>query len=140
MSLKNAGAILWVLVLLVVGVWIFTNIQRSADPGPAAEMRPDHDGRAFVDIAWKRLPHIPPFELTEKSGEVFDSRSLAGKPYVLSFFFTNCPTICRDLNRQIARLGLESTGESDGSAVCCAAHVAANPIVTTVIIVRFRDA
>ncbi|MGI9517136.1 MAG: SCO family protein [Pirellulaceae bacterium] len=103
-SIRKLGIGLWILVLIVGAIWVFSNMQRPDPSAPAAETIPGHDGRAFVDIAWKRLPSIPPFELTEKSGETFDSRSLAGKPYVLSFFFTDCPTICQDLNRQIARL------------------------------------
>ncbi len=103
-SIRKMGFALWAAVLIVGAIWVFNNAGRGGGQQPAAQTLPGHDGRAFADIAWKRLPHIPPFELTEKSGETFDSRSLAGKPYVLSFFFTNCPTICRDLNRQIARL------------------------------------
>lgn len=35
-----------------------------------------------------------PFVLTAHTGEVFDSRRLAGKPYALFFGFTHCPEIC----------------------------------------------
>ena len=37
---------------------------------------------------------IPVFELTAASGEPFKSTTLAGEPYVASFFFTSCGTIC----------------------------------------------
>ena len=37
---------------------------------------------------------IPVFELTAASGEPFASSALIGEPYVASFFFTSCGTIC----------------------------------------------
>ena len=37
---------------------------------------------------------IPPFTLTAPSGETFTSDALVGQPYVASFFFTSCGTIC----------------------------------------------
>ena len=37
---------------------------------------------------------IPIFELTAASGEPFKSDALVGQPYVASFFFTSCATIC----------------------------------------------
>ena len=109
MNIKKIGIVLWIGVLVYGSFYIYQRLNlkpvvRLDDSGMAAILDPDHDGRVFVDVPWKRLPQIEPFELTERSGEDFDSRSLAGKPYVLSFFFTNCPTICRDLNRQIGVL------------------------------------
>lgn len=108
MSLKRIGAVLWILVLAYGGYYVYQHVNSSIDDKPAAEIASrdgtPFDGRIIEDISWKRLTHVTPFVLTERSGQEFDSRSLAGKPYVLSFFFTTCPTICRDLNRQVGRL------------------------------------
>ena len=104
MTIKKIGVVLWVLVLIYGCYFIYQRLNQPAvSPGEetAAVLPPDFDGRVLMDTPWKRLPHVKPFVLTERSGEEFDSRSLAGKPYVLSFFFTTCPTICPDLNRQI---------------------------------------
>ena len=35
-----------------------------------------------------------PFQLTDQQGRKFDSRSLAGTPYVMFFGFTHCPDVC----------------------------------------------
>jgi protein SCO1/2 len=35
-----------------------------------------------------------PFRLTSASGEVVDSETLKGKPYVIFFGFTHCPEVC----------------------------------------------
>jgi len=111
MTIKRIGAVLWILVLIYGGYRIFGHLNRPqvvGDP-PAAEIAGKDgaafDGRVFAeDFPWKRLPQIDPFELTERSGQPFDSRSLAGKPYVVSFFFSRCPAVCRNLNQHIGRL------------------------------------
>ena len=46
-----------------------------------------------IEIGWD----IPPFELVDQAGQPFGSGDLAGRPYVINFFFTNCPTICPPL-------------------------------------------
>jgi cytochrome oxidase Cu insertion factor (SCO1/SenC/PrrC family) len=101
------------LVLIAGTLWVYIRtrpapaivpIEAASGAGQAG------DGREFVDIPWKRLPQMLRFRLTERSGEMFDSATMAGKPYVISFFFANCPTICRELNRQIQRLNHEFSG------------------------------
>lgn len=37
---------------------------------------------------------IPVFELTAAGGKAFHSKELVGEPYIASFFFTSCHTIC----------------------------------------------
>lgn len=41
------------------------------------------------------------FELTERSGETVTSQQLLGQPYVATFFFTTCPSICVRQNDQM---------------------------------------
>lgn len=57
-----------------------------------------------IEVPWKHLPHVSRFQLTDQTGQKFDSADHAGRPMVVSFFFTSCPTICRDLNETIAGL------------------------------------
>jgi len=63
---------------------------------------------APIEVGWQ----IPRFELTDHTGGSLGSTDLAGAPYVINFFFTNCPTICPTLMRSAGRLqeGLESAG------------------------------
>lgn len=44
------------------------------------------------------------FELTERSGKLVSSESLKGQPYVLSFFFSTCPTICKRQNEKVSQI------------------------------------
>ncbi len=53
-----------------------------------------------IEVGWD----IPAFELTDQTGTSFGSADLAGAPYVINFFFTNCPTICPVLMRSAGKL------------------------------------
>ncbi|MGB7328481.1 MAG: SCO family protein, partial [Rubripirellula sp.] len=50
------------------------------------------------------LPHVDQFVFTDQTGAEFDSVQLHGQPYVVSFFFASCPSFCRDLNNELARV------------------------------------
>lgn len=51
------------------------------------------------------------FELTERSGRLVNSESLKGQPYVLSFFFSTCPTICKRQNEKVSQLQKQFKGQ-----------------------------
>jgi protein SCO1 len=51
------------------------------------------------------------FELTERSGKLINSESLKGQPYVLSFFFSTCPTICKRQNEKVSQLQKRFKGQ-----------------------------
>lgn len=50
------------------------------------------------------LGDVTPFTLTEASGRAFGTADLAGRPYVVSFFFTSCTTVCPKLMDAAATL------------------------------------
>lgn len=58
--------------------------------------------------ATKRDPKVEglmqEFTLTERSGKEVSSESLLGRPYIVSFFFTRCPSICMQQNRKLEEL------------------------------------
>lgn len=47
------------------------------------------------------LGEVGAWELVAADGTPFGSGDLAGKPYVASFFFTTCPTVCTPMMRSI---------------------------------------
>lgn len=51
------------------------------------------------------------FELTERSGETVRSEQLLGQPYVVSFFFSTCPSICIQQNQKLQELQKEFEDE-----------------------------
>jgi protein SCO1 len=61
---------------------------------------------AGSDKAW-----LEQFELTERSGATVTSAELKGQPYVVSFFFSTCPTICTRQNEKVALLQQKFKGQ-----------------------------
>ncbi len=47
---------------------------------------------------------LPEFTLTDSAGQTFSSRQMRGKPWVISFFFSSCGSVCVNLNNTIADL------------------------------------
>jgi len=47
----------------------------------------------------------------ERSGELVSSEDLLGSPYVVSFFFSTCPSICIQQNQKIKELQEEFDGQ-----------------------------
>ena len=97
-----------VALILIVGVSLGMTIRafRPANgPGPDDVVYTNEDplleGDDFSGIE-NPEPAKPPegeawlsrFELTERSGETIRSEDLVGEPYIVSFFFSTCPSIC----------------------------------------------
>ena len=54
---------------------------------------------------------IPPFTLTDRAGQSFDSASLKGKIWVSDFFFASCPGACPMVSAKMSALHQEFAGE-----------------------------
>jgi len=51
------------------------------------------------------------FTLTERSGDTVSSDDLKGQPYVVSFFYSTCPSICVQQNQKVQQLQQEFEGD-----------------------------
>jgi protein SCO1 len=78
-----------------------------SDDGPSIE----DDPTAFAEIENPDPSHPPEdeewlsrFELIERNGELVKSEQLLGQPYVVSFFFSTCPSICVQQNQKLKEL------------------------------------
>ena len=106
---KAVALILWILVA-VIGTTVYFYSQSAKDSGSAVITEGDgaglqvENGKAYMDVKWEHLQDVPRFQMTNQLGNTFDSANVAGRPMVVSFFFATCPTICRDLNKQISEL------------------------------------
>ena len=105
---KIVPLVLWLLVLACGGVVIYlANVGSDGEMvflDASGQPASSQTGIAFSDVKWEYLQNIPPFQFTNQDNENFDSANVNGRPMVVSFFFATCPTICRDLNRQIQTL------------------------------------
>ncbi|HEX7290581.1 MAG TPA: SCO family protein [Conexibacter sp.] len=54
----------------------------------------------------------PPIRLDDARGGAFDTRTLAGRPYLVTFLYANCPDVCpligAQLRETLARLGADA--------------------------------
>lgn len=85
---------------------VFTNddvVSGEIDPASIENPTPTHPPE---DEEW-----LSRFELTERSGQVVKSEELLGQPYVVSFFYTTCPSICVQQNQKLKELQDEFEGE-----------------------------
>jgi protein SCO1/2 len=47
---------------------------------------------------------IPEFQFTDQDNNMFTNKNVEGKIYVADFFFTTCPTICKDMSGHLVEL------------------------------------
>jgi protein SCO1/2 len=86
---------------------VFTNDGASNSSVPDVEAIENPDpSRPPEDEEW-----LSRFELIERSGKVVKSEDLLGQPYVVSFFFSTCPSICIQQNQKLKELQDQFQGE-----------------------------
>lgn len=61
----------------------------------------DEDGKPVEKTIYH---HIPEFQFTDQNNKSFTHKNVEGKIYVADFFFTTCPTICKDMSGHLVEL------------------------------------
>ena len=84
---------------------VFTNDVSPEEIDPGAIENPD-PVKPPVDEEW-----LSRFELIERSGKTVKSEDLLGNPYLVSFFFSTCPSICVQQNQRLKELQDEFEGQ-----------------------------
>jgi cytochrome oxidase Cu insertion factor (SCO1/SenC/PrrC family) len=98
--MKSAALALWVAILATAAVgyggwWAYQRFAVDPLRFPNGATRSAKPAAEF--LAGKR----PQFSLTDQSGETFHTKSLDGKVWVVTFFFTSCPGPCLRQNRAL---------------------------------------
>ncbi len=76
--------------------------EAAAPPAPGA--LPYYADASFAPH-WAPVAHrVAPFRLTTQTGGVIADSTLAGRPYVASFIYTQCAAVCPILVRQLSRV------------------------------------
>lgn len=78
----------------------------EGDPAALSEIENPDPSHPPDDEEW-----LSRFELTERNGELVKSEQLLGQPYVVSFFFSTCPSICVQQNQKLKELQDAFEGE-----------------------------
>lgn len=95
------------LALVVLGAAFLLSVCCLAGCGsprrlPTSAQRPSDEPEPVPGLLEEPGEQARPFVLTDQTGEAFDSRSLAGKVWVGSVFFANCPGPCFRENQALA--------------------------------------
>jgi protein SCO1/2 len=64
-------------------------------------LRNQSEGKLF------EVMEVPGFEFTDQNENQISDEDMLGKVYVVEFFFTNCPTICPVMNRNLKEVEKE---------------------------------
>jgi protein SCO1 len=64
----------------------------------------------------------PRFRLRDARGGYVDTRALRGRPYIVTFLYTNCPDVCPIIGQEL-RVALEQLGRNAGSVAAVAVSV-----------------
>ena len=98
----NKALLFWLALLLLFGgafaAWYGLN-RLSPGPTPSGQQ----PAPAVVDYG----PPLEHFQLTQSTGQPFDSRRLDGQVWIGSFFYASCPSICRQQNLRNKELAME---------------------------------
>lgn len=94
---------LWLIVFITFGVLAYVRYNQLY-PTQTATDEADPPGRFLTNTPWSHFQDVPPFQMKNQLGQDFDSRTLAGKPFLVNFFFASCPVICRQMNSAVGKI------------------------------------
>jgi len=114
-SILFAGALLILLLLLIMAFAAYKQKLRKAMDSDTAgvagrAMVESEDGKRMITTDGAEPVRVieqgwlSDFELTSSRKEKVSSASLIGKPYVVSFFFSTCPSVCVKQNEKTKQL------------------------------------
>jgi cytochrome oxidase Cu insertion factor (SCO1/SenC/PrrC family) len=108
--MKSAALVLWIGILATTaagygGWWAYRHMASDTMQFPDGAAGSSADATLKSPRAGQLLAgHKPHFTLTERSEKNFDTKSLEGKVWVVTFFFTSCPGPCLQQNRALAEV------------------------------------
>jgi protein SCO1 len=104
--LKNKSYIGISFVILLFGIYAVPKIvSRIQNKDVVKGDRLDNvSNHGTSDGKLAKLNHAPNFELTNQDNRKISNANYKGKVYVLEFFFSSCPTICPQMNRNMREI------------------------------------
>jgi len=91
----------WLLILLLVSFSACSMDDDNMGEGGSS-------GAVILD---QETQPAPEFTAIDQEGTTFSSQKLKGTPWIASFFFTSCETVCPALNLVVSGLGKEFEGK-----------------------------
>jgi cytochrome oxidase Cu insertion factor (SCO1/SenC/PrrC family) len=104
--LNRPGVLGTLIILTAFVVLMAVTIVRYWDRGggnSGPETHPNGSTKRF-EVPWSQLPDLQSFELVERAGEPVSEAQMEGRVSLVSFFFSRCPSICKQQNETLQRL------------------------------------
>ena len=101
--IRKPGVLASIIVLFAGGVMVILTAIRYRDR-QTAEVEHSAPLHELYDVNWDDLPEVRPFSLIGRDGGAFESESLRGEVWIVSYFFSRCPSVCKRQNETIQRL------------------------------------
>ncbi|RKR14113.1 protein SCO1/2 [Maribacter vaceletii] len=110
--MKKNYTYVWVsLIVLVFGIIFIPRIIDRVQTGTIVDN--DRMSRlAFIDVNGEHRK-VPDFSFINQDSLFITNKDYLGKVYVVEFFFTTCPSICRVMNKNLIELQEEFKGFND---------------------------
>ena len=96
----NRQLAFWIALLLIFsGTMLIVSVSRRGGKQSAGV-----DIEQAADTTPMTTPRMSEFELIDQTGSRFNSKEMAGKVWLGSFFFVSCPATCYQQNMKLQQL------------------------------------
>jgi protein SCO1 len=110
-SRRSLTALLALAVASLIALVAVARDRQGDEPAPVVERQEGPFRAGPLPDALDRKP-APRFRLADARGGTLDSRALRGRPYLLTFLFTDCPDVCpligREIDEALRQLGAQA--------------------------------
>ena len=104
--MKNKSYIGIAFIILIFGIYAIPKIVNSVKNNEVVKTKKDieklSDKKGAASLM--KFEHIPNFSFTNQDGKTITNKDYENKVFVVEFFFTNCPTICPKMNKNMVKI------------------------------------
>lgn len=91
-------------VVAIFGYFAVINLADRVSNDKLVDSNRTDEREPVADKFLKKFNQVPDFQLVNQDGDTITNQDLAGKVYVVEFFFTTCPTICSPMNQNMEKV------------------------------------
>jgi len=104
--MKNKSYIGIAFIILIFGIYALPKIVNSIKNNEVVKTKSNIEKLSNKKGAASlmKFEHIPNFSFTNQDGKTITNKDYENKVVVLEFFFTNCPTICPKMNKNMVKI------------------------------------
>lgn len=89
------------IIIVIFGYFAVTNVIHYINKDKVVDSNRSEDRAPVADKFLKKFNRVPDFEFVNQNGDTITNQTMKGKVYIVDFFFTSCPTICRPMSNNL---------------------------------------